>query len=53
MTALPPETIDNLIDNEKFFEDYHMNKKHWLAICLNGSIIDHIDDHSGFERIAR
>lgn len=24
--ALPPEMIDNLVDNEKFFEDYHMNK---------------------------
>ena len=23
MAALPPEMIDNLVDNEKFFEDYH------------------------------
>lgn len=36
--ALPPEMISNLVDGEKFFEGYHMNKKHWLTIHLDGSV---------------
>lgn len=32
------EDIDNLVDNEKFFRGYHMNKKHWITICLDGSV---------------
>lgn len=26
------------IDGEKYFAGYHMNKKHWLTILLNGSV---------------
>lgn len=32
------EDIDNLVDNEKFFRGYHMNKKHWITMCLDGSV---------------
>ncbi len=35
---LEPEQIENLIDNEKYFPGYHMNKKYWYLICLNGSV---------------
>lgn len=35
---LLPEQLDTLIDNKKYFAGYHMNKKHWYTICLDGSI---------------
>lgn len=41
------EEIEKLIDNKKYFAGYHMNKKHWLTILLDGSVtIDEI-----YERI--
>lgn len=33
-----PETLESLIDNEKYFAGYHMNKKHWYTIILDGSV---------------
>lgn len=33
-----PNLIDELVDNEKYFKGYHMNKKHWITICLDGSV---------------
>ena len=35
---LEPERIDKLVDNQKYFEGYHMNKKHWITIKLDGSV---------------
>ncbi len=32
------EDIDDLVDNEKFFRGYHMNKKHWITMRLDGSV---------------
>ncbi|MBR1600236.1 MAG: MmcQ/YjbR family DNA-binding protein [Alphaproteobacteria bacterium] len=32
------EILPQLIDNKKYFTGYHMNKKHWITICLNGSV---------------
>ncbi|MDV0441092.1 MmcQ/YjbR family DNA-binding protein [Methanorbis furvi] len=32
------EEIPSLIDNKKYFPGYHMNKKHWFTICLDGSV---------------
>lgn len=32
------EDIDNSVDNEKFFRGYHMNKKHWITMRLDGSV---------------
>ncbi len=41
------EEIDKLVDNKKYFRGYHMNKKHWFTIILDGSVpIDEI-----YERI--
>lgn len=37
LRALPDE-IEQLIDGEKYFPGYHMNKKHWYTICLDGSV---------------
>ncbi len=33
-----PENIVALVDGKKYFPGYHMNKKHWFAICLDGSV---------------
>ena len=33
-----PEDIEKVVDNEKYFLGYHMNKKHWFTIILDGSI---------------
>ena len=32
------ETLPHLIDNKKYFVGYHMNKKHWITICLDDSV---------------
>ena len=33
-----PEEIEKLIDNKKYFPAYHMNKKHWCTIYLDGTV---------------
>lgn len=33
-----PEEIEGLVDNQKYFKAYHMNKKHWITICLDDSV---------------
>ena len=33
-----PEEIEKLIDNKRYFPAYHMNKKHWCTIYLNGTV---------------
>ena len=33
-----PEVVEALVDNRKYFPGYHMNKRHWFTICLNGSV---------------
>jgi len=33
-----PEEIDSLVDGKSYFPGYHMNKKHWITICLDGSV---------------
>lgn len=35
-----PEDIEKRIDGELFFKAYHMNKKHWYTICLDGRVSD-------------
>ena len=32
------DKIDELVDDVKFFRGYHMNKKHWITVCLDGSV---------------
>lgn len=31
---MKPEDIDVLVDGKKYLPGYHMNKKHWVTICL-------------------
>ena len=33
-----PEVIENLIDSVRFFPGWHMNKKHWYTIILDGTV---------------
>lgn len=33
-----PEDISVLVDGRRYFPGYHMNKKHWFTICLDGSV---------------
>ncbi len=33
-----PEDIQHLIDGKKYFAGYHMNKKHWFTVCLDGTV---------------
>lgn len=41
------EDVESVVDGKKFLPGYHMNKKHWYTICLDGSVpIDEI-----FQRI--
>ena len=30
--------IENTVDNKNFFPGYHMNKKHWITIILDGTV---------------
>ena len=32
------EEIEGTIDNKSFFTGYHMNKKHWYTVLLDGSV---------------
>lgn len=33
-----PEDIEKYVDGVKILPGYHMNKKHWITICLDGSV---------------
>ena len=35
---IDPTSIDTVVDGKRYFPGYHMNKKHWLTICLDGSV---------------
>lgn len=32
------QTIERVVDYKRYFPGYHMNKKHWLTVCLDGSV---------------
>lgn len=35
---LPPEEMAALVDGKRYFNGWHMNKKHWYTIILDGSV---------------
>ena len=35
--SVNPDDIDTIVDNKTIFNGYHMNKKHWITVCLDGS----------------
>lgn len=36
-----PGEITQIVDNKKYFPGYHMNKRHWVTIRLDGSVPCH------------
>lgn len=34
------ETIEILVEREGFYRAYHMNKRHWISVFLDGSVDD-------------
>lgn len=32
------QELDSLVDGRRYFPGYHMNKKNWVTICLDGSV---------------
>ena len=35
---IDPQVLPTLVDGKKYFAGYHMNKKNWVTICLDGSV---------------
>ena len=35
---MKPEDIEMLVDGKRYLPGYHMNKRHWYTICLDGSV---------------
>ncbi len=33
-----PENIQSLVDHKNYFPGFHMNKKHWYTLCLDGRL---------------
>lgn len=32
-----PQEVESIVDSKRYFPAYHMNKKSWITICLEGS----------------
>lgn len=35
---IDPAELELLVDNKRYFRGWHMNKKHWLSVILDGSL---------------
>ena len=35
---IDPKILPNIIDGKRYFPGYHMNKKNWFTMCLDGSV---------------
>ena len=35
-----PDSVEMLLNQDGYYPAYHMNKKHWFTVCLDGSIPD-------------
>ena len=35
---MSPEILAASVDNVRIFAGYHMNKKHWVTVCLDGTM---------------
>lgn len=35
---IKPEKLESLVDYKKYYPGYHMNKKHWYTMILDGSV---------------
>ncbi|MBR2133620.1 MAG: MmcQ/YjbR family DNA-binding protein [Eubacterium sp.] len=37
-----PIMIGTLIHQKGYYPAYHMNKEHWISVCLDGSVTDEV-----------
>lgn len=37
---MKPEELEARVDGKRYFPGYHMNKKHWVTLCLNQTVPD-------------
>lgn len=44
---LKSEEMESTVDHIRYFPGYHMNKKHWITVCLDGTVFN----EEIFERI--
>jgi len=35
---MTPEDIEKMVDGTRLLPGYHMNKKHWITICLDDTV---------------
>lgn len=35
---MDPDILTKTVDGKKYFAGYHMNKKNWVTVCLDGSV---------------
>ena len=35
---ISPDEVEDTVDHARYFPAYHMNKKHWITLCLDGSV---------------
>lgn len=35
---MKPGDVESMVDGKKYLPGYHMNKKHWITICLDGTV---------------
>ena len=35
---MKPEEVEKSVDGQIILPGYHMNKKHWITICLDGRV---------------
>ncbi|MBD5583515.1 MAG: hypothetical protein HDQ88_00290, partial [Clostridia bacterium] len=35
---IDPDVLPSVVDGKRYFPGYHMNKKSWFTICLDGSV---------------
>ena len=35
---MSPQEVERVVDGKRYFSAYHMNKKSWVTICLDGSL---------------
>ena len=52
---LNPDEMEGTVDGIRYFPGYHMNKKHWITVCLDGTvpneeIFERIDDSYGLAK---
>lgn len=41
-----PDELPHKLDGKRYFPGYHMNKKHWITVALDGSVpLDEILDY--------